>query len=287
MLRATLLQATHHFDAAQRDLVEVIRRERGNVQAWLTQATVQVVRADYAAARASCARLAALAPPIVAATCAANVGSMTGQLAGSRALLETVFAREGGRDPDVDAWVRTLLADMAERAGDAAGARRWYEAALKEDANDTYLAGAYADFLLDHDGADEVLKLLARRQNVDGLLLRYAIALRQLGRSAELAAVSAELDARFAAAMQRGDGVHQREQAMYELRLKGNGARALALAQQNWAVQKESADARVLLEAAAATGERAAAAPVLNWMRAGRIEDLRLTRLARTWGALQ
>ena len=282
LLRATLLQSTHQFDAALADLGAVLTLQPANVQAWLTQATVQVVRADYAGARTSCAKLATLAPSIVAATCAANVGAMTGKLAQSRTLLETTFERERGDNPDVNAWVRTMLAEMAERAGDTRATEQWFDAALTDAPGDTYLLGAWSDYLLMRGRAPEAARLLARHQAVDGLLLRYGIALKQMDKRAELAHVSAELGARFDAAMRRGDGLHQREQALYELRLRGDAARALTLATQNWAVQKESADARLLLEAAVAARNPRAARPVLDWMRSSGVEDRRLQELART-----
>jgi len=41
----------------------------------------------------------------------------------------------------------------------------------------------------------------------------------------------------------------------------------------NWAVQKEPADLRILVETAAASGERAAAQTALDWVAKTRIED--------------
>jgi hypothetical protein len=45
-------------------------------------------------------------------------------------------------------------------------------------------------------------------------------------------------------------------------------------------VQREPADARILLESALAAGNREAAQPVLDWLSANHVEDLRLQRLA-------
>lgn len=282
LLRATLLQSTHHFPEAMQDLDAVVAADPANSQAWLTRATVQTVRGEYAAATASCARLSSLATELVAISCIANVAGMNGRAIKGEALLEATLRRAGDVEPGMQAWVLTLLAEMAARRGDAAVAERRFQAALALTPRDSYLAGAYADFLLDQRRPRDVLPLVRDQVRIDALLLRYALALRQIpGEQAALRRADDELKARFAAAMQRGDSVHQREQARYELQLHGDGKAALALAQKNWAVQKESADMRVLLEAALKAGDRSAAAPVLEWIRKNAVEDVALARLAR------
>jgi hypothetical protein len=52
------------------------------------------------------------------------------------------------------------------------------------------------------------------------------------------------------------------------------------LALQNWAVQKEVADVRILLQAALKARNRAAAAPVLKWVAQSGLEDTRIAALA-------
>ena len=284
LLRATLLQSVHRFPEALADLDAVTARDPGNAQAWLTRASVETVRADYAAATRSCGRLSNVADELVTAACIANVGAVNGRLAASERLLARVVARDAGVAPDVDLWALTSLAEMAARRGDAARADERFRRALGQSNRDVYLLGAYADFLLDQRRAADVAALLAGHDRVDGLLLRRALALRQSGQRDALAAAVAELDARFAAAERRGDGVHLREQARFELALRGDAGRALALARRNWEAQKEPADARILLEAAAAARAPAAARPVLDWMRAAGVEDVALARLAGEFG---
>jgi tetratricopeptide (TPR) repeat protein len=281
LLRASLLQTEHRFAEALADLDAVTAAEPGNAQAWLTRATVETVRADYAAATRSCARLSSQADELVTAACIANVGAMTGRLHASEALLATTWKRGAGLSPAVDAWVLGSLAEMAARRGDAAGARARYRQALALAPGDSYLLAAYADFLLEERRHDAVLALLAPHLRVDGLLLRYALALAGAHDSERLAPQLAELGARFDAGERRGDGVHLREQARFELALRGNAARAVQLAQRNWASQKELPDARVLIEAALAMRAPAAARPVLDWMKASGVEDPTLARLAQ------
>jgi hypothetical protein len=169
---------------------------------------------------------------------------------------------------------------MAVRRGAGAEAEAHFRQALARDGRDSYLLGAYADFLLDAGRPGEAAALLEPYLRVDGLLLRHALALAQAGRRRELAPEIAELAARFDAGERRGDGVHLREQARFELALRNDAPRALALARRNWDVQKETADARILLEAALAAHDGAAARSVLDWMRSARVEDVQLARLA-------
>ncbi|MCC7595921.1 hypothetical protein IGS61_00395 [Janthinobacterium sp. FW305-129] len=285
LLRATILQSTHHFGLALQDLDAVIGQQPHNAQAWLTRATVLTVQGDYPQATAACARLSALSTQLVTVTCIANIASVTGRAAGSERLLDLTLQRSAGAAPELESWAATLLAEMATRRGESALAEARYKAALARQPRDSYLLGAYADFLLDRQRPQDVVKLLQDQQRIDALLLRYALALQSLpGRQAPFEAAKAELSARFTAAMQRGDTVHQREQARFALFLQQDVPSALRLAQQNWAIQKEVPDMRILLEAALAARDYATAQPVLAWIAANGVEDVALQRLARQLG---
>ena len=282
LLRATILQSTHHFAAALQDLDAVIAQQPQNGQAWLTRATVLTVQGNYAQATAACARLSALTTQLVTVTCLANVASVTGRAASSERLLDLTLQRSAGAAPELESWALTLLAEMATRRAELALAEARYKQALAQQPRDSYLLGAYADFLLDQRRPQEVVTLLKDQQRIDALLLRYALALQSLpGRQAAFLAAKAELAARFYAAMQRGDTVHQREQARYTLFLQQDIPAALQLAQQNWAIQKEVPDMRILLEAALAARNQGAAQPVLAWIAAHGVEDAALQRLVR------
>jgi hypothetical protein len=90
---------------------------------------------------------------------------------------------------------------------------------------------------------------------------------------------------RFAAAAERGDQVHLREEARFALAVDSDPDRAVDLARRNWDVQKELADARLLAEAAVEARHPDAAAPVIEWARANHVRDARLDRwLARMGG---
>jgi len=280
LLRATLLQSTHQFAAALADLRGVLAAEPKNAQAWLTLATVLTVQGDYANATSSCARLSSLATELITVTCIAQVGALTGRAQPSENLLALTLERNGVTAPELQVWVLTLLAEMAQRRDAATVAEQRFQQALALSPNDSYLLGAYADFLLEQKRPSRVTALLADQTRIDALLLRRALALQQQGQTTALAADIAELAARFDAAMLRGDTVHQREQARFEL-LRRNPAGALILARKNWAVQKEPADMRIYLDAALQAGDRAAAQPVIDWIAKNKMEDATASRLIR------
>jgi hypothetical protein len=148
---------------------------------------------------------------------------------------------------------------------------------------DVYLQAAYADFLLDNGRPKEVLALLKDGARADVLLLRLALAAKAAG-DPRAEAWSRDLAARFAAARARGDSTHEKEEARFALTLQGDPVRALALARSNFAVQREPADARILLEAAIAAGQPAAAAPVHEWLDTNRVESVLLRALAAKLG---
>ena len=89
----------------------------------------------------------------------------------------------------------------------------------------------------------------------------------------EAAALEKLMHDRIAAAAERGDRVHQREEAMFVLDVDNDPPRALAIAKANWQVQKELADARLLVRAAVAADDPDAAWPVLAWVKANGITD--------------
>jgi tetratricopeptide (TPR) repeat protein len=282
LLRATLLQSTHQFGPALADLKGVLAAQPDNAQAWLTQATVQTVQGDYAGATASCAHLSNLSIELITVACIANVGTVTGRSVKSEQLLDLTLERSANAPEELREWALTLLAEMAQRRGDTAVAEARYKSALAMAPNDSYLLGAYADLLLEQKRPDEVLTLLRDQSRIDALLLRRALALQQQGgQEKALAADVKELGARFDAGALRGDTVHQREQARFELLLRRDAPTALALAKKNWAIQKEPADMRIYLEAAVAARDAAAAKPVTDWVTQHKIEDVAAQRLIR------
>lgn len=277
LLRATLLQSVHQFQPALDELDEVLRRQPREAQAWLTRASILQVLGRYNEAEASCQRLPALGAAFYAEVCLAELSSLTGHVDEGRAL--SIALRAASRGGENSSWLSLVMAEMEERAGDFAAAEVHYREALAGN-SDAYTKAAYADFLLDRGRASEVITLLEREQRADPLLLRLALAYRAENRP-ELAAAVAALQGRFDAARLRGDRVHLREEARFELTLRNRPLVALPLAIEDWSGQKEPADARILLESAAVAGEPEKAAGVIAFLRANHVTDQRLAQWLR------
>lgn len=279
VMRAVLLQFSHQFDAALSDLAAATTQNPQQGEAWAWQAAIHMVRADYPAARRACEHVAALATPLIGVACGASVDAITGQAATAVAALQAALAAHPSASPEEQLWVLTRLGETEARRGRPAEAEAAYRRALALQLTDGYLLAAYADFLLDQQRPAEVLTLLKDKTRSDLLLLRVALAAKA-ARSPLLKGWQDDLAARFEAARLRGDVTHQKEESRFALGLQGDPARALKLAQENYAVQREPADARALLEAAIAANDAAAAEPALRWMASSRIESVALQSLA-------
>ena len=277
VLRAALRQRMHQFDAALTDLTRALEINPRNVTARLMRATILLVQGVFDQALEECRTVEVRTEELIATTCLANVKSATGELRESYAQLRSVLRRSSVNEPVVQSWALTSLAEMAARAGMVPEADAHFRAALASDA-DYYVLGAYADFLLDNGRPRDVVALLREKTSVDPLLLRYALAL-QLLNSNELGARIEQLSERFAASRLRGDRVHLREEARFTLHLLNAPREALQLAKENWQVQREPTDLRILAEAALATADPTAVTAVTGWLKHWRLEDVQLSRL--------
>ncbi len=259
--RALLRQYRHDFDGALADLAQAVQREPTLVEARAWRAAIFMVRAEYAAAGKECAALSTLSSELLATGCSAYVEATTGKAREAYQRLSEMLRRHPEAGPYARLWALTRLAEMAARLGDDVAAERHFRAALALGVTDNFLLAAYADFLLEHKRAAEVVTLLKDWERSDTLLLRLALAGQRLGLPA-------------------AEKLHLAEEARYFLDLKRDPRAALAAAAENWKSQREPRDARALLEAALAAGDRAAAAPALRWLADSGYEDARLHELA-------
>lgn len=274
LLRATLLQSRHRFDEALAGINELLRRAPGNAQAVLTQATILRVQGRFEESARACERLASIAPGVPAQVCAASVTGLRGQLGLAADDLARILPSATTQSAPIQLWYFAERADMAVRAGQPEQALQLYRMALQQTGGDAGLRAAIADILLDLGRPDEVAATVGEDANSELLLLRVAIAARDLGTPRP------ELEARladaYAAARRRGDSPHLREEARFALEIQFDSIRALALAQENWKQQREPADALILAQAAVAAKRPAAIGVLLQWLQETSSQDTRI-----------
>jgi hypothetical protein len=277
--RAEIAQTEHRFDAARSELERLAARAPRDARAWLTLAAIDVVRADYTSARRECARLLLLEDSAIAGGCAAGVQAVTGDAGRAYEFVARQLADASDLPAGIAVWLETLAAETAEALGRAGDAETHYQAALRADAHPSvYLLVGYADFLLRARRGGEVVTLLADAPPADPLLLRLAIAEKQMGR--DVAKRLEVLGYRLQLALDGLETTHAREAACFALYLLEKPDVALVSALTNWNVQHEAIDARLVLEAALAAGHPEAARPVVEWLDANHVEHAALHALA-------
>lgn len=272
VLDATILQSRHAFVPALKELDLALAQRPDDPQGWLTRATVLRVLGRYAEAQASCQHLAGVADAAVTTLCLESLNSLNGNL--RAAYVRVTALPEQAMPPEARAWRDSELGEMAERLGDDDAAERWFRAGLATAPDDLYIRSALADVLLRHQRAAETLQLLSGMDSMEPMLLRLAIAHRQL-HDPQTASSAALLGGEFDLEQQRGDSVHRREQARYFLDVDPQPKAALAAALANWQVQREPDDVLVLLRAAQAAKQPDAAQPAREFLRQQHLEDVR------------
>jgi Tfp pilus assembly protein PilF len=281
VMRARILQFRHEFPRALAQLKAALKNDEFQPDAWLLFASIEQVQGNIPAARAACLKLIPMADPLVGATCVAATTGLTERAAQAEPLLADALQKSTATSPTEKVWALTTLAEIRTRLGKNADAETAFRQALTIAPDDVYARAAYADLLLDENRNADARAALGDATQADALLLRAAIAAQRAGDS-DADVLRKNLSDRFAEARERGDRTHLREQARFALDVEHDVPTALALAQENFAIQREPADARVLLDAAVAATDAKAAQPVIDWLATTRIDAPRLKTLAST-----
>lgn len=278
VLRATILQNRHDFPSALADLKTALSLNPRLSQAWLTLAGIYEVQGNYPSALRSCMALARFSSSLTTTICVNSALSLSGQAKTSyEQLVSSVSTRESG-NPEEMTWAYTVLAELAERLNLAKEANAWYQKANSQGHRSVYLLSSYADFLLDQNRPAEVLEILQDESKADTLLLCLTLAEKRLQHKDFTQHVEL-IKARIAAAKARGETVHQGDEARFTLHVLQDAQTALKLAIDNWAVQKEPRDARILMETAISAKNIEAARSVIKFLAQTHLEDAHLEAL--------
>lgn len=277
LISADLLQARHEFTAAEAQINAVIAKAPDQWTAWLMLASIAETRGNYELARRACAQLIFAGQTLHGLTCAASVASMRGQSTAALQQLEQALNAAADYDPETLAWSHVVAAEIALRLGRVAQAETYLQHALSLR-NNLYSRLLLADLLLEQGRFEDADSLTRDLPATDAVLVRRAEIAKQSSHG-QFPVLAELLQRRVKAMHLRGEFSHGREEAQIALLLEDAPERALASALRNWEQQRESIDALLLLEAALAAGDAAAARPVLDWMETHNSDDVRLLQL--------
>ena len=280
LLKATLQQYLHEFDAAAQNLQLLVARPGpdARAQAWLTLATVRRVQGRYVDSDQACEHLVTIGAALHGRACLAENAALRGQVGSARKTLDELLS-QGGLAFGTQAWLLTTLAELEQREGRAADADAAFKAVMQRQP-DAYVLVAYADFLIEQRRPREAVELLRGHPRTDPVLLRLAIAGTQ-ARTPEAARDVTEMRERIALANERPEArkFHGREQAMFALEIDHAPALALDLARGNVEQQREPLDLLVLAQAARASGDRAALDEAKRLQKSIGLHDRRIDAL--------
>lgn len=276
---ADIRQYRHEYELALAVLDRVLEREPDLVRGRLMRAAIRQTQGHFDAAHADCKWLLARGETTLGMACLAQVMGMTGSLPKAERLMAALVERSANLPANERAWMLTALADMSERLGRSDKAATILKDALAIDPGNQYARLALADLLLAVGRSSEVPELLTLMPRCEGALLRLAEA-GQPGSPQQVKELTA-LEARYKEAQLRGERLHLRDLARLHLLMRDDRLSTLGLARDNWAEQREPADARLLAQAAVAVGDTASLDALERWRAETRYQDQVLDRLLR------
>lgn len=277
LLRATVRQHSHQFQAALDDLDALLATDPHHRQARLSRAFIHQALGEPKLGLADCEHLRGARPLLAFEACRARMMSLTGEAETALAHLDHALARRT-RDDDgaLRRWALEIRADTARRLGQLDIAERDWREILEISPDDGRAREALADILLLQDRPAAVMAVLdtATERN---LVIRRLLARRALGH--DIDDERERLDARFGMAIEGSGPEDLRNETLFALEFARDPVEALDHARRNWATHKEPDDARLLLRAALAAGDRAQVAAIVDWVRDRGLEDVEFERL--------
>lgn len=260
--RAYAAQHRHDFDVAVGLLDRLIRNHPRDGPARLSRAQILLVQGHLERARRDCAVLAFGVDSARGLLCIAALSLRTGEAEAAAGVLDRWLAQ-----PDADAELRrhalVIRGEVAARIG-AADAEDWFKRALALAPDDVRTLAAYARHLRHQGRHAQVQQLLAKAPDVDGLHLERTLAAHASGQAVAPAMIAAQAR-RYQMARAVGGEPELRDEAQFALALQGDPERALALAQRNFATQRDAEDVDLLIRAARAAKRPDALQPLKAW----------------------
>lgn len=257
--QADKLQFNHEFDAALTLLDQVIARGHQHQQARLMQARILLAQGRIEAAEESCMALMGKSSLTLSASCLLEVKGRKAYTENDQAQLAATYAqlqkialpeRPSAHD-EVFVWQRQLLAEQAfilQRYQESAAWLAYTDYATHPTVNQIRLL----DNWLALEQPEKVFTVHSRCPQIgalpeDSVIVRLADAEQRLQSATTCWQKLAK--ERMAIRVARNDPLHTSDIAYYFIHVEPDSVKAQRYAEQNYAVAREPADARLLLAA--------------------------------------
>lgn len=246
LLRARIAQMNHDFNAALRDLNTVLVQVPDHSEALLLKTSIYLVKGEINLAQQSCQPLRQLSTLTLGLICQAQIQALGKNAEQAYQQMLNLNSVVSSLNDEQQEWFYLAFGDLAMRLGHYQQAEYLYK---KIPQRPPVVLAAIADLWLLQKRYADVKTLLIGHEQQDALLLRLAIAEKQLT-TKQANVYQQHLASRFAALRQRGDDSHLREEAIFALKVQAQAATSLLLARKNWQQQREPADAAIYWQAA-------------------------------------
>lgn len=278
LIRANIQQIDHRFDEALNDLDQVIARSPINPQARLSRAFILSTIGQAQKAAEDCAALRPGISVYIRETCRARVSGLTGAIDEAATRMTALIGAVQATSETERLFALSVASDLVERRGDAETAEQFYKEMQALDPDSTYMRAAYSDFLIAQDRLAEARDIIGDAPHTEALLLLRVLAATGDGDAAAKNAAQA-LSIRMAVDRAELDYSHAREYARFALDHLQEADLALEMARENWRVQKEPIDARMLVRAARAAGAPEMVQEIRDWVAKTGLQDKVLSAL--------
>ncbi|PCJ14902.1 MAG: hypothetical protein COB02_18550 [Candidatus Cloacimonadota bacterium] len=242
---ANILQHRHEFNLSLAILNTSRLKKSKKATPFLMKAVIYAGKGEYKNGLKECKQLIFRASHILTSTCIALMNSHLGRLNESYQFLKKIKAQQSRQTVQESLFSIGTLADMAFRLN-SNELENYITEGLSLDSNDYYLLKLYVDYLLMNGRNEEALKLSTKHQKKSGMLVRKLLAIKNMNQKLPEKSVN-YLDLKFKRMILLGENAHLRELVLFYLKIKKNKSRAWILAKQNWEIQKEPIDFRMLL----------------------------------------
>lgn len=271
-LKAFIKQHNHDFSGAKKDVETLLQADPDHIPARLMLVTLLQISGDYGQSREECKKLPRDIIPLIKDTCTLWQESLMGKAQTSYAELT---AKVKASRKQSDGYAVSALADMARRLGLTSEAEILWTQSLASSPEDTTLMTSLADIYIDQKRYADVLKVIGERLDMDTILIRLAIAAKELHHPRAKEYYDLASDA-IALNTRRGLTSHLREEALYRLYLEYDPKLALESATKNWQNQREPFDLHLLISAAVAAKSATTIAIARQWISERHFEDVRI-----------